>query len=436
MIKNKMFQTKEFKVKLIIVASLLAMVILSFFFADKIETIFNLKETYMKNQVSADAINRADFEVTYLDVGQGNCAVIRLPDGKVAVVDGGNVVYGKKIVDFLKSKNVERIDYLIATHADVDHIGGLLDVLLEFEVKNIYRPFQIAGSGTSSEDFVVDESEDLKEVYLDYQEKTNNRSKISRVTSEIYSEFIELVYDEFYFENGKKIQSSVTVFYDGLKISGENYSFEFFAPLIREDAVDLSLITENTSGFATVGYGSNESNGNSAIFLFSCYGETFMFSGDAPFTDSSYNSKSNETFEELDFIKSLTDDESEMFMDISVYLLAHHGSEFSSSEDLLKILNPKFVIVSVGKDNDYGHPSLEVIERVKNTKRLEEDFLLRTDEMGNITFASENGELKYSIENYERNDNLTISWYELGFIIFISFSFIIVFIKPKSNKRI
>lgn len=434
MIKNK-FNAKEFKIKLTIVCSLLALVILSFFFAEKLEAFFGLNETYSANQVSADKINSADYKVVYLDVGQGNCTYIKLPDGKTALIDAGNTMYGSEIVEFLNNENIKSIDYLIATHADADHIGGFASVLESFEVKNIYRPFQIAGNETFS-GFVPTESEDLADVYLNFVESTNNRSKISKVTSEVYADFIDKIYDEHYFENGKKIFSKITVFYDGLKIIGENYSFEFLAPLVRDEKVDLSLVCENTSGYATIGYGSTESNGNSAIFLFSCYGKTFMFTGDAPYKDGSFDTDKNEAFEELDFINSLTADEKLLISNVSVYLVGHHGSSHSSSKDLLEILNPEFAVISVGENNNYGHPESDVIDRIASTSRLKEDYLLQTDKVGNISFSSIGSKLCYSIEVYDVDKKLTISWYELSLVIFLSTSYLIVLIKPKQRNRV
>ena len=101
------------------------------------------------------------------------------------------MVYSSKVVETLEGYGVDTIDYMIATHADTDHIGGLIAVLDKFDVKNIYRPFQISGTGESFETFVINESEDLADVYLDYVADTNNRSKISRVTSSTYAEFID-----------------------------------------------------------------------------------------------------------------------------------------------------------------------------------------------------------------------------------------------------
>ncbi len=435
MIKKIKPNTNEIKIKLVIVCFLLAITILSFFFAESLERFFGFDESYLKNQASANQIKEADYEVDYLDVGQGNSAFIRLPDGKTAIIDGGDIIYSSKIIETIKSHNVKTIDYMIATHADTDHIGGLLAVLDEFEVKNIYRPFQISGSGESFETFVINESEDLADVYLDYVQNTNNRSKISRVTSSIYAEFIDKIYDETYFENGAKKFSKITVFYDGLKIDGESYLFEFFAPFVRDDAISLETITDNTYGYATLGYGSNDSNGCSAMFLFSCYGETFFFSGDAAYTNESKNADKLH-FLEKDFLESLSTIEREKLSNVSVLIVGHHGSKYSTSEELFDLLCPSFVIISVGEINNFGHPHGEVIERIENINGFDSENLLRTDEFGDVKFANVEGELKFSYSKFEENEKLTMSWVEFSLTIFIVLGYITVFIKPKNSKRI
>lgn len=435
MIKKTKILANELKIKLVIVGSLLAITILSFFFAEKFESVLGFSENYLKNQVSLAQIKEADYEVDYIDVGQGNSAFIRLPDGKTALIDGGDVVYSSNVIEVLESNNVKSIDYMIASHADSDHIGGLLAVLDEFEVKNIYRPFQISGSGDSFETFVINENEDLGQVYLDYVEETNNRSKISRVTSSVYADFISKIYEESYFENGVKKFSKVTVFYDGLKILGENYSFEFFAPFVRDDSLKLEDTTENTYGYATVGYGANDSNESSAIFLFSCYGETFFFSSDASFTNNSSNAE-NLHFLEKDFLESLTTEEREKLSNISVLIVGHHGSKYSTSKEMFDLLCPSFVVISVSETNDFGHPHDELLERIENIQNFEEENLLRTDKHGDIKFSSVEGSLKFSYEKFEENEKLSLSWIEFSLIVFIVLSYIVVFIKPKNIKRI
>lgn len=425
------------KTKLKISIVLIVLLLLSFFFSTKIENALGLNIVLSKNETTKDNISASKYEVTYLDVGQGNSTFIKLPDGKVVLVDGGNYMYSEKVTKFLKDKNIRVIDYIIATHADADHISGLVSVLDNFEVKHILRPFQIAGTGTNAETFEVFEYEDLGIVYEYYQDLTNNRSKISRVTSNIYKEFIEKIYTEIYYENNRAVASDVTVFYDGLVISGENYAIEFFAPFIRDDLMNLKNMT-NTNGFATIGYGASESNGNSAIFLLSCYNDKYLFTGDASFKDGSSNPPKNAHYLELDFVNSLTESEKKLFSNITVYLAGHHGSLYSSSDELLSLINPRFIVFSVGKFNDYGHPSSEVIFRINKTKHLESDYLLRTDTNGEITFVNVSGRV-YFVKEKDENSRIGYpSWEMFSSVICFYFICLIYSIKPFSvhGKRL
>ncbi len=74
--------------------------------------------------------------------------------------------------------------------------------------------------------------------------------------------------------------------------------------------------------------------------------------------------------------------------DIDVLKVGHHGSKTSSSKEFIDEINPKNSIVSVGKNNRYGHPNKEVLENLKNTK------IYRTDENGSIMFKIRNRNLK------------------------------------------
>lgn len=65
----------------------------------------------------------------------------------------------------------------------------------------------------------------------------------------------------------------------------------------------------------------------------------------------------------------------------TVLKVAHHGSNYSSSEKFLKKVNPKYSIISVGKNNSYGHPGNETMERL----RKQGGVIYRTDEKGGIT---------------------------------------------------
>lgn len=71
--------------------------------------------------------------------------------------------------------------------------------------------------------------------------------------------------------------------------------------------------------------------------------------------------------------------------------MPHHGSKTSGGQALLQAVRPKIAVIEVGADNRYGHPSPEVIERLKLFLPLAR--ILRTDELGNITITRDGGEL-------------------------------------------
>ena len=81
-----------------------------------------------------------DLVVHFIDIGQGDAIYIKTPNGKNILIDAGNRAKGHDVVAYLKKQKVKTIDFMIATHPDADHIGGLDEVLDAFVVKNIYAP--------------------------------------------------------------------------------------------------------------------------------------------------------------------------------------------------------------------------------------------------------------------------------------------------------
>ena len=77
------------------------------------------------------ALPQATLQVTFLDVGQGDAVLIRAPEGQTALVDAGR----SDIVPVLREMGVERIDLLVATHPDADHIGGMARAIESIPVR-------------------------------------------------------------------------------------------------------------------------------------------------------------------------------------------------------------------------------------------------------------------------------------------------------------
>lgn len=68
------------------------------------------------------------FAVHYLDVGQGDCSLV-ICDGHAMLIDGGEASESSKVYAYLKAHNISHLDYIVATHAHSDHIGGLSGAL-------------------------------------------------------------------------------------------------------------------------------------------------------------------------------------------------------------------------------------------------------------------------------------------------------------------
>ncbi len=79
-------------------------------------------------------------EIHIIDVGQGDSILIQTPYNKNILIDGGDEYSDNIVKRYLKKQNVDVIDYLIATHHDSDHIGGLDNIINNFKVKSIYMP--------------------------------------------------------------------------------------------------------------------------------------------------------------------------------------------------------------------------------------------------------------------------------------------------------
>lgn len=85
-----------------------------------------------------DSVSDAPFSIHVLDVGKADAILIQC-EGHTALLDAGTSLSGKVIVDYLARGHVEALDFVIASHPDKDHIGGMAQVLTETEVKTFVR---------------------------------------------------------------------------------------------------------------------------------------------------------------------------------------------------------------------------------------------------------------------------------------------------------
>ena len=111
-------------------------------------------------------------------------------------------------------------------------------------------------------------------------------------------------------------------------------------------------------------------NDNSNVIYTELDGFKFMFMGDASTTTE----------------KEILDKYN--LLEIDVLKVGHHGSKTSSGKEFINEINPKYSIISVGKNNRYSHPNKEVLNNLDNSK------IYRTDQDGSIIFTIKNNKLK------------------------------------------
>ncbi len=85
------------------------------------------------------AANPDKMEVHFIDVGQGDATLIKCGEHAM-LIDAGDDSKGTAVQNYLKKQKVEKLDYLVLTHPDADHIGGAPTIITKFEIKKVFLP--------------------------------------------------------------------------------------------------------------------------------------------------------------------------------------------------------------------------------------------------------------------------------------------------------
>ncbi len=270
--------------------------------------------------------------VDFIDVGQGDSALITMPDGTTLLVDGGGRrdffskdgtrdaddqegfardtrSVGEAVVsEYLWWRGLDRIDYIVATHADADHIDGLNDVARNFSVRNALV------ARTSSKD----------------------------------PEFVK--------------------FYDTATAKGLPITVVGAGDVLRFNGTTASVLWPRARAKSET-----RSQNNDSIVLRLQFGErSFLLTGDI------------ESLAEAALLSG------EPGFPVDVVKVAHHGSKTSSTYGFVVATRPKLAVISVGQNSMFGHPHREVVERWQS-KGAE---VLTTGKSGMITVTTDGQELR------------------------------------------
>lgn len=244
--------------------------------------------------------------VTMLDVGQGDSLLLELPfnKGNVLIDTGGklfddsNNISGNIIIPYLKSIGINKIDYLIITHGDYDHMGESINLVENFKIDKVIFN---CGDYNNLENKLIDVLDNKKIRYYSCVKELNlNKYKLKFLSTKEYD---------------------------------------------------------------------NE-NDNSNVIYTELNGYKLLLMGDAG------------TAKEKDILEKYN------LTNIDFFKVGHHGSNTSSSEDFINRINPKYSLISVGKNNRYGHPKETVLSILHNSK------VYRTDLDGSIKIKLNNNGCK------------------------------------------
>lgn len=246
--------------------------------------ILNVKKYYNKS------------ELVFFDIGQGDSSLIKLPNNRLILIDGGpdNLVINR--IGRYLSYYQRQIDYMILSHYHDDHIMGLIETLNRYRVETLI-----------------------------YMEGSKNSDLLEQLISRAKANGTKIVA----LKNKIELEYSVSCV---LKVVN---------PLIFNISAD---------------------DNNSLFVSLNCDGLRAILNGDSDVRVEKALIKYGENLK--------TD----------IFKASHHGSKTANSEELLGLMDPKYFIISVGKDNRFGHPSLEIVERAEMLKIK----IKRTDQDGDI----------------------------------------------------
>lgn len=305
-------------------------------------------------------------EVAFLNVGQGDCILLCFPDGKNMLIDSGknsttlglttgeNKKNSAIIDEALQAKDIETLDYVLATHQDSDHIGNLSYVFEHYQVNTFFKP-NVKATHEIANGLPADFNTGL------------DKSQGGLVSStKGYAQLLVDAYNE---------PNCTTITFD--KDSDFSHSFTFEEKTLSYTMDFLTPIKPALQ----VGY--KDANDYSPILLLT-YGNTkLLLTGDA------------EKEMEKEFVEHIED------LDVDILKVGHHGSETSSSAAFLDKVNAEYAVIQCGNDKGYQHPRRQTLDRLVARNMT----IYRTDNNGDIILNMYPDEFSFTLEKEDCSRN-------------------------------
>ena len=313
------------------------------------------------NQHSGLARGDGELLVHMLDVGQGDCIYIQLPDGKDMVIDCANYnddgEYEKKTFDYLdKYIEDDTVEYLMLTHCDSDHVYFMDELLERYQVEKLFMPNVLAAPGTTSKDkkALQDQIDALD------TSRFTDKDTVGTIT---YAEFFIAALTEPNCEIVLNVDPDANT--NSIIIEETTYRLVFYCPT-QEYYDDYGLNT------------AERKNAISPIGILEYNNRKIMLTGD-----------SNEINEPLVMARTGK-------IDCDVLKVGHHGSETSTSNAFLDEYTFEYAIISCNSyGNKFNHPRQATLDRLKS-HNIE---VYRTDNNGNIVVSvDKDGNLKITTQ--------------------------------------
>lgn len=360
--KNKREKELQKFVACLVVIIIITVIVLAVFYISngyKFDFGFLKKESESVSVNYSEVDNVRDLKVYFIDIGQGDCIFIELPDGKNMLIDTGEKRNaGKAKIDkYLRDEkgNKVTIDYCVATHPDSDHIGLMPYVYEQYDVLKSYRPYVYSENKSASAlPYELNKGIKIKNssnIYYDYITNVNAK--------QTYWEFFK---DDSDFSNG----------FTGKDGEIYEYTVNFVMPY-ADNLNDYQYFTTP--------------NDFSAVIMLEYADRKILFTGDIEYETGKKGA-------EQSFIREFSTSNSAM-VDCDVLKVAHHGSDSSTSPEFLSLVKPEYSVISCGLSNKHRHPLKSTLDNLVNCGSeiyrtdLQGTIILTIDSKGIMTFEKQ-----------------------------------------------